>query len=346
MPGCKLMSGCKLMPRRGSFLISATSDKSQLRDVLEIRLVPSGRSRHTTLVKIFHQACTRRPAGELRGAVARSTWEGTLLPASQARACPPYFVPLCRSHNNNIVTTHTLTGRTCKMVQLFDHGGWPRAGPNDYWKLDTGIVLSGRNLRENLREKNFSVLKSVNKARLRVLYARCQRGLPSYEGMSLRELRFYATRHALTISPKATTTVIKTQLEKADDDATFDRFSDLPPELRRMAFQYYYDSLPFDTEADNMYAQNVRYPPPVTRTSHMFRRESLPFFYDRCDFGITSTGSSKFPYKLSPCPRTARFIESTAIHDFARIKSLRLTFTQICVNLRLNSESRTTRCAT
>lgn len=132
------------------------------------------------------------------------------------------------------------------MVQLYDQGGFPGPGPNEYWKLDSGTALTTHSLREYLSNKDFTTLKQTTKPRLSELYIRCQRGLLSYEGRSLRELREFTAQRAVLVDSKATLNSIKALkglLEKADDDITFNRFPDLPPELRQIVFLHYFDSL-------------------------------------------------------------------------------------------------------
>jgi hypothetical protein len=221
------------------------------------------------------------------------------------------------------------------MVQLFDDHVWSSPRSNEYWKLDSGNRLRSYRLREELRDGNYSVLKSVNNTRLRALYIRCQRGLLSFEGMPSHELRLHAARRGLTVAPNATLTSIKAQLEQADDDATFDRFTDLPPEIRQIIFQYYMD----DTLARRK--PKSIYQPPLTMTSRMIRRETLPMFFDCWDTELSSLFTESptlTPYKFRPSATTAQFLQSTPIHHLARLKSFILTFNdlkfRVAINLR------------
>ena len=158
-------------------------------------------------------------------------------------------------------------------------------------------------------------------ARLRSLYIRRQRGLLSFEGLPFHELRQYATLRGIVVDPDATTTIVKAQLEKADNEATFNRFTELPPEIRQIIFQYYYESLPSSERAPH------KYQPPITMASRMVREESLPLFYDCCGYlEIDSEGPVTVPYKLSPSSSTVRVLQSTPSHLLGRIKSLQLYF--------------------
>lgn len=65
-------------------------------------------------------------------------------------------------------------------------------------------------------------------------------------------------------------------LQAADDTAVFDKFLDLPPELRTIVYQKYHESHP-PLEA-------MPHEPPLTLASKLLRYESLPFFYSESTF--------------------------------------------------------------
>ena len=166
----------------------------------------------------------------------------------------------------------------------------------------------------------------------------------SFEGLPLHELRQYATLRGIVVDPDATATIVKAQLEKADDEATFDRFTELPPEIRQIIFQYYYESLPSNRCAP------FKYQPPITMASRMIREESLPLFYDYCGhLSILSYGPVTVPYKLSPSDSAVRVLHSTPIRLLGRIKSLHLNFFNlgcaVVINLR-NRDDQISKVAT
>lgn len=138
--------------------------------------------------------------------------------------------------------------------------------------------------------------------------------------MPPHELRLYAAQRGLTVAPSATPNSIKVRLEQADDDATFDRFLDLPPEIRQIVYQYHFDSSLASGEP------KYKYQPPLTMTSCMIRRETLPLFYDCWDIEITSLGPLTAPYKFHPSTTTAWLLQSTAAQNLARVKSIQLWF--------------------
>jgi hypothetical protein len=216
------------------------------------------------------------------------------------------------------------------MIQLCDISRYGY-GSNRYWRLDSGKTLSARGLRSQLAHRNFTTFKKSTKPRLRELYVRCQRESLSYEGMPLRELKLYAAQRGVTIPTKATANVLKMLLGTADDDATFDRFSELPPEIRQIIFQHYYDSISVSS-----WYTNCKHQPPITLASRTTRQESLPLFYEQtpCVINPGRVQLSRhlpqdIPYKLRPCQQTKLFTEATSVHNFARIKTLQLNFTDL-----------------
>ena len=208
------------------------------------------------------------------------------------------------------------------MVQLYPHTTRPN-GPNRYWKLDSGTALTVASLRQYLSDASFTTLKKTRKFRLIELYVRCQRGMLSYEGLSLHELQDLAAQRAV---PTGTETTLHSRealmelLEKADNEATFERFSELPAELRQMVFSHYFNSLV-------VRETSYKHQPPITLVSRTLREESLPLFYERCNFTIRAHSDTRtIPFKIAPDDHAAQFIQSTACEDFACIRSLTLEF--------------------
>lgn len=219
------------------------------------------------------------------------------------------------------------------MVQLHDQDGLRACGSNEYWKLDSGAALSKCSLLERLSNKKFTTPKEIYRSRLDNLYVRCQRGLLSYEGLPLRELRKFAAQRALPIDNKATLNSIKALkglLEKADDDITFDRLSELPPELRQIILLHYFDSL---VVREARHKQQ----PPVTRVSRKLREESLPLHYECCEFAIDAVDDPRTkPGRRVPQLQAAPFVQNTTIENFARIKALTLLFHDLGAHVQLD----------
>jgi hypothetical protein len=213
-------------------------------------------------------------------------------------------------------------------------------GPRDYWKMRDGQSLYyAYILRHELETNNFFAFKNTSTSRLRALFVRCQRGLPSYEGIPLRDLKRYAAQRALPPMDKKVTTLgaAKARLEQADDEATFDRFSDLPPELRQMIYTFYY------TSSYRFGVSNHKSQPPITRASHETRRESLPLFYEHCGFSVlTATQIVWLPQHCNVAldTRSKDWFKATADENFGRIKSISLHLTHKSSSFKLSLKNR------
>jgi hypothetical protein len=140
--------------------------------------------------------------------------------------------------------------------------------------------------------------------------------MTSYEGIPLDDLKRYAAQRALPpTGSKNRLRPIKAQLEQADDEATFNRFSDLPPELRLVIYTYYFESSDYRHSATN------KCQPPITRVSRQTRKESLPIFYECCEFSVLI---SPAPNSLSQHwdAKSKAWIKATPAELFGRIKTL------------------------
>lgn len=88
----------------------------------------------------------------------------------------------------------------------------------------------------------------------------------------------------------------------ADDDRTFDRFCDLPPEIRTQIYGLHFDAL--KSKCLSLPCQ-----PPVTRASRLLRSEALPMFY----------GSSTFHIHLEDSIRMVRGFEGDRTFWLSRL---------------------------
>lgn len=206
------------------------------------------------------------------------------------------------------------------MVQFHDFYGPMRPVPhNVYWMLDSGESDYYEKLLERLKSKHYNH-DSKNRERIEILYVRCQRGLISYEGFSARELKSFFTQRALPLdlSKKPTVPGLLRLLEKADDDATFDRFLDLPPEIRQQIFILYFDSLDDSGRQSQKGGQ-----PPITLACRQTRQEALPLFYSQCWFPFDSQIQSYCDLgKTQRYKYFADFLGNTSNDNFARIRLL------------------------
>lgn len=131
----------------------------------------------------------------------------------------------------------------------------------------------------------------VNAARrertIEVLH-RFERGLLAYDRSSKSELRVFVRNRGLQDTIPATTLKPKmlALLEAADNAATFDRFLELPPELRLRVYELHFDSFGLVDIAEQ---------PPIAMVSRIIRREALPLFYHISCFTFTILSGAYSP---------------------------------------------------
>lgn len=154
---------------------------------------------------------------------------------------------------------------------------------------------------------------------------RKERGLLDYGNCSVNELKDFILSRRIKLPfgkfPRATFTYV---LEKADEERTFNRFLELPRELRDNIYGKYFDALPV--------LPLKRHQPPLTLVSSLIRKESLPLYYSNCTFTFAfdtniRTHISKL-YKdfkrTDTSQATDRMLSRISDSDFARIREFRL----------------------
>lgn len=191
---------------------------------------------------------------------------------------------------------------------------------------------------EGLRSLGFNFNVSVRGQRLAQLVSRAERGLTSYEKCRLEDLKaFCASRSIEGIDLRSRKRAdFVAALEYADDDdASFTRLMDLPPELRVPIYSYYMDSFDaFDDWDIRQYRSDVeitssRYaaPPPITQVCATIRQEAMPMFYGifrlqlhpqlrkngEWDLSTCKTSTKDFGLKVVP-PHLIRYIKKIELH--------------------------------
>jgi hypothetical protein len=201
------------------------------------------------------------------------------------------------------------------MVQIVDSKAKPSR--RDYWKLDHGPSRSKKALL--LLMPSYRAYKSTDLARLRFLYFRCQRGLLSYEGLTASELKIFIEQRALPpgVDKRPTASNFKRVLELADDDATFDGFSNLLPELRLQIYEHYFDWL---KDSSNPICGGQ---PPITVASRQTRQEALSLFYSSCRFTLQAEVDQLTNPR--PCYDAQNFLNKTSADNIACIRFLTLS---------------------
>ena len=98
-------------------------------------------------------------------------------------------------------------------------------------------------LKVALERRKFYFKRAEKKDRLWALYHRLQRGLPSYDQWTVPELKALFRTRGLTIyAEKFRKTDLIEALEQTDEEVRFEKFMDLPPEMRIRVYSVYYNA--------------------------------------------------------------------------------------------------------
>ena len=177
--------------------------------------------------------------------------------------------------------------------------------------------MSRNDLKQKLKQHEYKIPSSGNKARLIEVMSRCQRGLMSYDGCQPKELSTFCTNRGIEIRSKLMPKkrqLIAT-LEAADDQRGFHRFMDLPPELRVQIYTSYFSSLGTVEQPTH---------PPITRVAHLVRKESLPLFYAVTRFTVGWV--RHIPSRHHVAKKKGEFFQNTSAEDISLIRNLSISF--------------------
>ena len=188
------------------------------------------------------------------------------------------------------------------------------------WSLPTWIG-SKQLLVDELRARGHDWVKGQDRSRLHTMLLRCERSLLLYEGCKLEELlRFIAQRRLQQGDTQRKAIMVKT-LELADEEARFENFLQLPPELRVAIYE-----LSFSDEDLSDLVAPVQ--PPIARVSRQLRSEVLGVFYDHIHvrtnfFAVKSSRTPRYAgscIQLRELPDFATFIRRTSEEHLALIR--------------------------
>ncbi|KAK3722717.1 hypothetical protein LTR37_002288 [Vermiconidia calcicola] len=188
-----------------------------------------------------------------------------------------------------------------------------------------GKVPDVHNIKCRLEELDFYAPRTARKPRLLKLLHRAECGFTSYDGLKAPELRRIAKLRGVTAASGKHTIKQKViqLLETADErpfHVFFDRFANLPPELRVRIYELYFESLG---------ALSCPSQPPISKVSRMLRMESLPMFYQTCRIKVKvdlrrAPFDEESRYVLQPQQLIRRFFDSLPENKLGSIQRLRL----------------------
>ncbi|OQO02835.1 hypothetical protein B0A48_11118 [Cryoendolithus antarcticus] len=169
---------------------------------------------------------------------------------------------------------------------------------SSYWMLGIGTrksIYYVKDYEDYLDRYGYAYKRSLRKAQLFELTTRCQRDLPSYMKYDLEELVQFARARGLISGSRIVAAKhrakLEAALERADDNATFRRFFDLPAELRTIVYGHYCAGLTLPILPRTPAGPVL---PPLLRASRQVYQESRPVYYECTRFPIfcsITTGS-------------------------------------------------------
>lgn len=183
----------------------------------------------------------------------------------------------------------------------------PFRGGNKYWKLIDGSYLKCLDLKIRLNAKGYIFPRNVRKLNLIKMYRQATRGFVQFHGCPKEQLTQFCNQRGLSVTavnPKKVHLI--EVLEAADEQRTFHRFPDLPPELRAYIFELHFSSFGV-LEAPGR--------PPVTQVSRQFRQEALPLFYKTCTFAVKVNRGRRW-VKCRNGDMNLQRVESLGTYDF------------------------------
>ncbi|GIZ43349.1 hypothetical protein CKM354_000658100 [Cercospora kikuchii] len=153
---------------------------------------------------------------------------------------------------------------------------------DNFWKLVRREDLLRPDIMTLLRAARLPVKFSATKEELLQQHICWQRRQLDYGRCTVAELRTFSVQRGIVdsrVARKLRSKELVSKLHEADDGETFNRFLDLPAELRLYIYELYFES--FETQERPLPAP---YPIPLAHVSSLLRKEVLPVYYDVCTF--------------------------------------------------------------
>lgn len=217
------------------------------------------------------------------------------------------------------------------MVQFHKQGGRSSSAEH-WWKLEELTIEAPQSYstfvtRSLLRGRNYAFKRGTSPTKLAYMRSRSDRGLMSYYGRSVAELRTYCKQRGIGNTEGKKKEDLVAVLEDADENLTFPRFLDLPPELRILVYEYSFDVFNHEWERNAKNALQLR-PPPVASVCKLLREETLSLFYAQGKLHIKVSQGADYARNVPTTTmsvldaKTMRFFDSAPTVMLESVKKL------------------------
>ncbi|KAK5138322.1 hypothetical protein LTR08_003383 [Meristemomyces frigidus] len=190
-----------------------------------------------------------------------------------------------------------------------------------YWHLEDFSDMPNRTICRDVQAAGYPGYEITAKSRLNMYRQLVERKVLCYYNCTDAELRLFVKDRGVQLAARRARRPVfnrdKWIRALMDKDATpvFERFLDLPPELRMHVYGWYMAAFPATLKGPSQ--------PPLTRMARLVRQESLPAFYSMCCFEV---GVFRFrgrrPSRLHYAPETSGFLKALTAENCAGIRHL------------------------
>lgn len=201
---------------------------------------------------------------------------------------------------------------------------------NTYWRLDQFGSFTKPDVMDHITEltkQHFSIWGK--KTTLVDALVLLERGLLDYSKCTRTELVKFATDRKLLTASKASKEELVHGLEQADKERRFEKFIDMPPELRVRIYGYYVAGF-----SKLLYTPAQ---PPLSLTCSLIRKEILPVFYSSREvvFKLTYTTYGRKEFQRIKIEKDSKaFLKTLAQDNCADIRDLAFEVVEHWANCR------------
>jgi hypothetical protein len=216
-------------------------------------------------------------------------------------------------------------------------------GLTNYWKLEYSARANATKdkQREALQTVGCRPAQSLKQKELFARVASKEQGLLYYDDCTLSELETFSRDRGLQTSPLLSQMkdsqkhrFLATGLIVADRLWTFSRLFELPPELRKLIYEFYVCDLGIvgthtgtGFRPSRKHSLDTPVQPPLAQVSRQLRQEVLPVFYCECRIHITFGGMTCGRHRIQLDRHSRSLVTQLHLSDhLALLRKLEISF--------------------